>query len=336
MNPSNQKAASELQHSLAAAVQQFKSAQRIAAATHISPDPDAIGSLLGFGQMMREMGKQVILLCDDPAPRYLDYLPNVLEIQTNLPDGFVPDLFVGLDASDPERLGKVSAPMLASDVPSLVIDHHITNLGFGTVNLVDPTWSATAEGLVEFAGALALPISANAANCLLTGLIGDTRGFSTTNTTPRSLQIGAQLMTAGGDMRLISEMLNNRRDVGLLALWGIGLTHMTLDGGVLWTVLPFAERQAGGLETVNGSGLSNLLISAEEAQIAAVFSEQNDGVIDASFRARPGYDVASVALMLGGGGHPAAAGAQLPGPLMETAQRVVGLLKGVVQREAQS
>src|SRR5689334_4361161 len=120
-NQATHKNAAASEPLLAAVVQMLQGAQRIAAATHINPDPDAIGSLLGFGSLMRGLGKEITLLCDDPAPTSVHFLPGSLDILTAIPDDLTIDLFVGLDASDAERLGKVGAALLASGVSTLVI-----------------------------------------------------------------------------------------------------------------------------------------------------------------------------------------------------------------------
>jgi bifunctional oligoribonuclease and PAP phosphatase NrnA len=314
------------QSALAAGVDLLSRSQHIAAAAHIMPDPDAIGSLLGFGLAMRGLGKHVTLLCDDPVPHSLRFLPGSDTIKPLMPADTPIDLFVSLDASDVERLGKVAEQFFAADIPVLVIDHHITNIGFGTGNLVNPEWSATAEGVVDLLRVMQLSLTRDVATCLLTGLVGDTRSFATANTTPASMIAAADLMRAGADIRYVSEMLYNRRTLDSLRIWGIGLSHIEVDKGVFWSTIPLDERHKQGIRETNGSGLSNLLVSVDDAKIGAIFTEQPDGIVDASFRARPGYDVATVALALGGGGHAAAAGAKLKGPLLETARKAVALL----------
>src|SRR4051812_31177720 len=99
-NHNDDAAAKEKNASLAAAVRLLSQSQHIAAATHVTPDPDAIGSLLGFGHAMRQLGKDILLLCDDPAPRSVRFLPGADSIQSAIPANHPIDLFVGLDASD--------------------------------------------------------------------------------------------------------------------------------------------------------------------------------------------------------------------------------------------
>ncbi len=317
---------------LESAVDLIRRSQHVVVATHISPDPDAIGCLLGAGLLLADLGKPAVLVCDDPIPRALRFLPGSAAITDGLPPEQEFDLLWALDASDTERLGKVVQPLLARGGAILNLDHHITNLNFGSVNVVNPKWAATAEGLAALIDALGAAITPDIAACLLAGLVGDTRSFSTPSTTPASLLLAARLVEAGADIATITELAFQRRTFDALKMWGLGLTHAVLEDGVIWTAVPLSERQVRSLQDANSSGLSNLLISVEEASIAAVFTEQPNQSIDASFRARPGYDVAQAALALGGGGHSLAAGAQMAGPLEEAVSRAVGLLKREAQR----
>jgi phosphoesterase RecJ-like protein len=314
------------------AVALIRRANRIAIATHVSPDPDAIGSLLGLGLALRAMGKRVALLCDDPVPDKLVFLPGSAEIRSRLPDHFSADLFIGLDASDPERLGIVSQPLIGAGIPIISIDHHITNTRYGTVNLVLPECAATAEIIVLLLDELSQPLSQETATCLLAGLVGDTRSFSTASVTPATFAAAGRLVAAGADLESVTERVFNRRTVDLLRLWGIGLTHMHQEDGILWAELPLKEQKQLHLERMSDTGLSNLLLSVEGVAATAVFTELPDSKVEISFRARPGLDVSQVAFTLGGGGHPAASGCTVEGSLEEVVQRVLALLKEQVVR----
>ncbi len=324
----------QLKDVLRQAARLVRSAHAIVAVTHITPDPDAIGSLLGFGHAISLLGKSVVLLCDDGVPRGLRFLPGASLVVDSLPKAFVPDLVVALDASDQERVGKIGNELLSTSVPVINFDHHVTNLQFGTVNIVDPDWAATAEGLVSFLNVIRCPLTMDIAACLLAGIVGDTRSFSTSSTTSETLEIAAHLSAAGADIQVISEAIFNNRNVDVLKLWGLGLSNLILEDGIIWSAMSLADRTSQGVQDTNGSGLSNLLVSAQEAAIAAVFTEQPDGSIDLSMRAKPGSDVAQVALALGGGGHSPAAGAKLSGPLEQTVQNVIGLLKASLASNA--
>ncbi len=305
----------------------IRQSNQIAVATHVSPDPDAIGSLLGLGLALQAMGKQVALLCDDPMPDKLAFLPGSAEVQDRLPDHFSADLFIGVDASDTERLGIVSQPLIGAGIPIISIDHHITNTRYGTVNLVLPECAATAEIMVLLLDGLGLPLSQEIAACLLAGLVGDTRSFSTASVTPATFATAGRLIAAGADLETITERVFNRRTLELLRLWGIGLTHMGQEDGILWAELPLEEQKQLHIGRPSDTGLSNLLLSVEGIVVTAVFTELPENKVEISFRARPGLDVSQVAFALGGGGHPAASGCTVEGSLNEVVQRVLKLLK---------
>lgn len=315
------------------AVRLIEASSRVAIATHVSPDSDAIGSLLGLGLALRTLGKQVALLCDDPVPSNLRFLPGSGEIASSTE--LQAELFIGVDASDLERLGKSAAAWLTGDIPVLNIDHHITSTAFGTINLVDPKAAATTEVLLPLLDALGVALNVDIASCLATGLVGDTRSFSTSNVTSNTFLVAARLVDSGIDLATITELVFNRRSFSTLRLWGLGLANLSLEDSVIWTAVPSAARHEVGLREIGDTGMSNLLISVEEANIAAVFTEQSAGKVDVSFRARPGYDVASVALSLGGGGHTLAAGCLIEGTLDEVVGRVVPLLKAQIANPAE-
>ena len=116
-----------------------------------------------------------------------------------------------------------------------------------------------------------------------------------------------------------------------LRVWRLGLSNAHLENGLAWTTLTLKERRQANIPLESKTGLSNLLISAEEAMISAVFSERPDKSVSISLRARPGFDVGSVALSLGGGGHTLAAGCTIDGKLEDVIDRVLPLLKSQFQ-----
>ncbi len=310
----------------------LRRAQRVLAFCHISPDGDAIGSLLGLGWILRNLplpppaaARQIALVCADPLPPQLGFLPGAERLLTAAPAGPW-DAIVAVDASDAKRLGGVFRPDDYGAAPIIVLDHHVTNLHFGALNYVEPRAAATAQVVVDLADALEVPITQAAAVCLLTGLVTDTLSFRTPNTTPEVMRTAARLMEAGADVAEITALALNRLPLAAIRLWALALAALQLDGNVLWTQVTPAMRQAAGSPHDGESGLAEYLLNAPEARATAVFSEKADGAVEISFRSRPGCDVAQIALSLGGGGHRQAAGCTVPGPLADALARVLPLL----------
>jgi len=310
----------------------LRRAQSILAMTHVSPDGDAIGSLLGLTHALRGLGKTVTPACQDPPHPRFEYLKGARDIRQSAEGHF--DLLVVLDTSDLARLGTIFLPAQHGHLPMIVIDHHVTNLNFGTVNIVEPTASSTAEIVLKLLERMALPITPDIASALLTGVITDTLGFRTSNTTSSTLATAVELMRHGAPLSEIIRQALVMRSFDSLRLLGAGLSNAKLEGRLAYATLSQKLRQELGVKEERGDGgLVGTLITAYEVDVAAVFVELTNGEIEVGLRAQPGFDVSQVALELGGGGHAAAAGCTLPGPMRDAVNRVIPRLKQAI-REA--
>lgn len=301
---------------------------------HISPDGDAIGSLLGLGWVLRKLGKEPVTACADPLPRRFAFLPGFSGV-TDRPAGPF-DLLVVLDCSDLERVGRIAEDVPVSDLPLLNIDHHVTNDGFGTVNLVDGEAVSTTMILYWLIRHLGLSLDPSLAVCLLTGLVTDTRGFRTSNVTADTLRVAVELMEAGASLPTVTRCGLDQRPLSVLRLWGKALERMEMTDGIVSTSLPLAVQHTVGYDGCGDVGLSDLLSSVQEALVSVVFTERRDAQIEVGFRAAPGLDVAEVARALGGGGHTLASGCLVPGPLEQARERVLRILREHLRRQRAS
>ncbi len=302
----------------------FHRAQRILLVAHVAPDGDAIGSLLGLGSLLGAQGKEVTLACEDPVPDMYTWLPGSSQLTRQGSGSY--DLLVSLDCSDERRMGQVFNGELAG-VPLLNIDHHVTNTRFGTVNWVDPSSVSTTQMILVLADALGWEVTQPVAICLLTGLVTDSRSFRTANVDDTALETALRLMAAGASLNEITHRVFDRRSLASTRLWGRAIDAMHLEDGILWTEVTHAMRREWQLNDDGSSGLVSFLSGVREARVVVVFSERNNGTIDVSMRSEPGIDVAQVALRLGGGGHPQAAGCTLEGDLSEARERVLAELR---------
>lgn len=306
------------------ATRRIAEAERILIISHVSPDGDAIGSLLGLGLALYPRKASVVLACADPVPEQYHHLPHCERI-VQAPQGTF-DLVISLDCSDLQRLGSAYDTVALDGVPLLNIDHHTTNVFFGTDNWVEPAAAATAQMLVSLLRELEIPFTVEIATCLLHGIITDTLCFRTPNTTPQILEAAVQLTRAGAPFVELTDRAFDHRPLGAIRLWGKVLERMHLEGRIAWSEITQEMRHATGYVEDGDAGLVNFMGTANEADIAVIFTELEDGKVDVSIRASAQYDVSGVALSLGGGGHPQAAGCTLPGPLGDVERRVVSLL----------
>lgn len=305
-------------------------ADRILVVTHIAPDGDAIGSLLALGRILRQLGKtDVTLTCDDGVPDKLAFLPGATAVVTSVSGSF--DLVIVVDCSDAGRGGGVFRAAVAGRPHVINIDHHITNTGFGDVNIVQPDTAATTEILFLLAAAWGVTLDKDTAQCLLTGLVTDTLCFRTANATAGVMRIATDLMQAGADLSYITSRTVKRRSYDAICYWGTLLQSIDLDDRVV------SVRASANDHPVTGdASVVTLLITAEEADMAVSFVETDDGQVEVSLRAKPGFDVAQIAYKLHGGGHSAAAGCTVDGSLDQVVDQVLAMMKKARREQARA
>ncbi len=294
----------------------LQNAQTALVLSHIRPDGDAVGSLLGLGLALQHAGKKVTMVLSDGVPSNFRHLTGSNQIVRRVNGNF--DLIAAVDCSDIARTGNV----LGERPVDLNIDHHITNQNFGKVNFVDPAAVATSAILAEVLPELGLPLNRPIAEALLTGLVSDTIGFRTSNMTPDTLRIAAKLMEYGANLPELYHQALVQRSYHAVRYWGQALTRLQRKDRMIWTTLTLEDRKVASYSGNDDADLNHILSTIEAVDIAVLFVEQNGGHVKVSWRAQPGYDVSKIALKFGGGGHPAASGADISGSL-ETVQNQV-------------
>ena len=307
------------------AVDLFHDHAKIFVAAHIMPDGDALGSALGLTWALRKLGKTVTVTCNDHVSSTFKYLPGFAELGARVPADET--LLVFVDGSSADRFGAAYDPQLFNGRPVLVIDHHITNDKFAPFNFIDTRAASTAEIIFRFVRAFGVPCDRTIAQCLLTGIVTDTLGFRTSNTTVETLKTATALMEAGGSIPEVIEHAFNQVPLASLRLRGKLFSEAKMDGAILWAEVPHKLLRELGLNGNGTGGIINQLLSVEDAKVALVLIERENGKIDVGLRARVGCDVAGVAARLGGGGHKQAAGALIDGPLPAARERVLAEIK---------
>lgn len=315
------------------AVRLVHSARSVYVVSHVAPDGDAVGSVAGLGEALRQLGLEVTTALPDPVPPDFAFLPGAELILREPPLGSE-DLLIVLDCTDLSRLEDLCLPAVFARKPVLNIDHHVTNDLFGRVNVVEPQASSTAELVAGLVQALGMEWTEPVATCLLFGLVADTQGFRTSSTTPASLSWAGRLLAAGGDLETINRQLFLSSPLAALRLQGEILARARLEDGIVWSAVDEALIRKCGARREDVRGVVNLLVAAQEARAAVLFKEWAPGQTDVSIRSKPGVDISAAALRLAGGGHPQAAGATLRGARLEVRTQVLAELKRALQAEA--
>lgn len=306
----------------------FNSARRILVISHIRPDGDAVGSIIGLGLALQAAGKECQFVLSDGVPRVFRFLEDARQVVKSPTGNF--DLVCVLDTSDLERIGTIAAEY---GHPDINIDHHITNLRYARINLIDDTAVSTTEILARLIPEILTPITPDIASALMVGLVTDTLGFRTPNMTTQAMQTASDLMYAGADLYTIYQRTLIDRTFSSVKLWGYGLENLKRNGRIIWTSLSMIDRERAGYTGRDDADLINILSSIKEADITLLFNEQPGGTIKVSWRSIPDYDVSKIALMFGGGGHPAAAGADIPGTLESVQKNVLQQTKKLLGKK---
>jgi len=307
-------------------------APRIALACHLGPDGDALGSLLAMTMALRNAGHQTVASWgSDPfsVPPHYTYLPSLdlLSPPSSFPPA--PELMITFDAGSLERLGTLE-PNARAAGKLIVIDHHVSNDHFGTINLIDGEAAASAVIVFELLKRMALPIGQAIASCLYTGLVTDTGRFQYKNTTPEVHRMAAELITAGAPHVQITQQIYNTHPVGYLRLAALALEKLEVreDASLVWTWVTKEDlaRSDVGLEDIEA--LIDLVRTADIADVAVVLKQEADGRYRVSMRSKGAADVGSVATRFGGGGHALAAGfTTVNGDPRTTIEEIAGALR---------
>jgi phosphoesterase RecJ-like protein len=293
--------------------ERLEQSKNVVIASHIRPDGDAIGSLLGLGLALRDAGKSVqMVLVDGVAASFRHLEGSELIVKT--PTG-EHDTFVTVDAADFKRVGKAFENF---GQPDINIDHHKTNEKFGKLNLIEAEEVATAAILARYLPQWGYKITKPIAAALLTGIVTDTLGFRTSSTNPSALRLSAMLMETGVDMTDLYMKALVKKTFPAARYWGAGLSHLEQKNGIVWATLTLDDRKKSGYGGNDDADLINLISAIEGSKVGMIFVEQSDNHVKVSWRAlESGIDVSPVAKHFSGGGHAAAAGADIPGALAE-------------------
>jgi phosphoesterase RecJ-like protein len=305
------------------AVKILDEAAEICLACHVRPDGDALGSMLAVAHALRARcagrppaaARIVASFGDLPfeIPRILRFLPRA-DLLTP-PDTFPerPQVMVTFDAASVDRLGILEACARRAD-ELIVLDHHASSTRFGTVNLVDPAAAATAVLAFDLIRRMGVEISPDIALGLYAGLVTDTGSFKYSTTSPRVHQLAARLLQSGIEPGVVAHELWDRSPFGFLGLLSAALGRAQLEPasaaghGLVWTTVTRGDRAAHGLPFEVAESVIDVVRRADEADVAVVLKEDDEGCWQVSARSKGRADVGRACVALGGGGHALAAG----------------------------
>lgn len=303
----------------------LRGARRIASLCHENPDADTLGAALAIALIARRLGKEYEIVCaDQPAPMY-SFLPLFDQIVSE-PSGLA-DVAVVCDAATLERIGPIASTHAAwlSQIDIVNIDHHVTNLEFGTANLVDATAAATCEIVAELLPELGIEPDAELATALLSGIVRDTNGFADASTSPRTLRHAANLLEAGAPLAPIYRTILEEMPYQRMLLWGkmlhaLGQRH---DGSVVFACLTQAMLDETMTDQPDADGVAEFIAQAKGVDISLLFRELGGDATRVSIRTSAAVSAADIARPFAGGGHVRRAGCTVRAPLQQAVTQVL-------------
>jgi len=308
--------------------------QKYLLTTHARADGDALGSELGMASVLEALGKQVNIVNPDGVPSRLTFLDPAGRIQALgedvAADALPPhDAILVLDTSAWSQLGPMADVLRATSATKIVLDHHVSSDDLGAHVFRAQTAEATGRLVVEAAAQLGVPLSPPAATALFVAQATDTGWYRFNSTTATALDVASRLVEAGAEPAQVYKQLYERDTLARVHLIGRALTRATteLDDRLVFTYLESADFDATGAERDDTEDVVNMIMKVRDTDVALIFVEQSDSIVKVSFRSHGHLDVSETARQFGGGGHKAAAGARVPGPLAGAISRVLDVVR---------
>ncbi len=303
-------------------VNKIKEGNKIAIMSHIMPDGDNVGSSLALYNALKKSGKAVRFILDDDIPKVYRFLADSDKVEKpGEHQSF--DVVIALDCGDAERLGRAGLYLENNFV--INIDHHISNTGYGDLNLVDAKASATGEIIYELIKLLGVEMDKDMSECLYTAIVTDTGQFQYSNTTAFTHQIAGELIENGVNVSLMFEKIyqNSSKEKIMLMKTILGSLEFYHKDSISCLSLTLQQLQKSGAKEEDSEGMINLARDIEGVEVAIFLKELEPGKIKVGLRSKKAVDVAAVALQFGGGGHVRASGCTVYGTMAEAREKVL-------------
>ncbi len=331
----------------------IRSKDNLLLTTHIRSDPDGISGEIALYCMLKELGKNVIIVNDSSFPESLGFLVKNLKPNNEAGGGenssiapdflltmegyneskekhFDFDVVISLDSPNRERLGRV-ADIIPKDAVLINIDHHISNEMFGEVNHVLPKASSTGEMVYELLKELKGTITPDMAVALYTSLTTDTGRFAHGNTTAKCMRIASDLIELGANPAEVSKHIYQTNTYGMLKLQSMAIETLRLEAegqiAAVWLTNEMFKK-AGVKDEIDTQIFTDIPLSIEETSVAVLLKEMEDSnEVKISLRSKCDVDVNAVARTFGGGGHLRASGCEMAAGIEEAYKIIVDEIK---------
>ena len=295
---------------------------------HMRPDGDCIGSQLGLALALQAEGKKVTVWNQDAIPQKYKFL-NVDGLFQKPKRGEKFDCVIATDCASFERLGTVGE-CIAERKVFINIDHHVSNTRYADVNWVSPREPSCGELIFRLLKVARWPITKPMADLLFTAVSTDTGSFQYATTRPGTFHTGAELVTRGANLAKICDEVYQSYPLSRARLLKHVYSKFRLaeNDKIAWFWLKQKDFNRTGAESDDTEGLIDHIRAIEPVIVACVFEEVGPEMTRISLRSKSDkVNVSEICKLFGGGGHPAAAGARIPGTPLSVQRKVIAAVK---------
>lgn len=309
-------------------VERIKESNSIAITFHISPDGDSLGSATALMLALRNMNKNVSILCKEEIPDTFSYLKIYEDINT---EDFTPkkdtDLVIVLDCGDKKRIN-AKLDFENRKYSIINIDHHLSNEMYGDINYVSVESAAVGEIIFKIINMLNLNLTEDISAGIYTSLLTDTGSFRHSNTTKNTHEVAGVLIESGLNFSEIHRKIFDNKEFNRIKLYGKVIENMQLQcsNNVVFMFLKKNDLEELGLDQSDTSDLLIFGTKVKGADVTALIKEA-DGGVKVSLRSKEKVDVRKIAEGFNGGGHVRAAGFFNEATMEETKNQLISILE---------
>ena len=304
-------------------LEEIKKAQTIAVLTHESPDGDAVSSSLSVMHAISQLGKEVDVIIPEYS-RDFNFLPGAEKImQQGKYENY--DLAISVDCTDLKRLVG-SKEYFETAKTTIEIDHHSVNAMFADYNYVDPAAPSCCQVLIAMFEYYGVEITKELATCVLTGIITDTGGFQWGGVSSETFEFAAELVRKGAKIKEICRIALRKKSKIHCELEKLVYNRMQYfeNGKIALAYLTLDDYNNLKTEMGDDEGLVEMLRDIEGVEVAVLLKEkEGTNGFKASLRSHETINVSDIALLLGGGGHPGAAGCFISGTVEQAKTKII-------------
>jgi len=317
---------------------QIKNSRNILLTSHSDPDGDAVSSVLALGLALDRLEKKVTLYNSSPIPAVYRFLPSVERIVSHIKKAETYDVALILDCGNLSRVGQTSSKI--SQIPVVInIDHHISNTGFGDIQLIDANACSTAELVYRLIKALNVPMDKDIATSIYTGILTDTGSFRFSNTNQAAFAISHEMTELGVEPYRVAQHVFGTYSLERIKLLNLALDSLEISSNGKLSIMTITNAMFDFTEThpEDVDGMINYARRIQDVKVAALIQEQRNGKsksdsrrhFHVSLRSDGSVDVAAIAGAFGGGGHASAAGFQAETSLMKLKSDIITLAQNL-------